>query len=70
MRLFVRDWKNHAEHDVIAAGGEAHDLPRADDFLRQLIDRNILDHDPKKPLVQAVRQNEFLAAPRRGKPIL
>jgi hypothetical protein len=43
MHLLVRDWENRAQHDVIAARGEMHDLPGSGEFLRQFIDGQILD---------------------------
>jgi hypothetical protein len=38
VRLVVRDRKNGAQHDVIAARGEMDDLPCAGEVLRKLTD--------------------------------
>ena len=68
MHLLVRDRQNRAQHDMIAAGREPHDLPVAGEFLGKFRDRQVLDQDAEQSLVQVVREIEFFAAPNRSKP--
>ena len=46
----MRDRENHPQHDVIAAGGEPDDLPRAGEFLRQFGD----GQDPRSSIQTGV----------------
>src|SRR6185295_10755897 len=68
MRLILRDGQDRAQHDMIAASGEPHDLPGSGEVLRQIPDWQILDQHAEQPLVQAVCQIEFLPAPNRAEP--
>ena len=68
MHFLVGDREDRAQHNVIAAGSEADDLPSAGEVFGKLADRQVLDQHAEQPLVQAVRQIEFLATPDRSKP--
>lgn len=68
MHFLVRHRQDRAQHDMIAAGGQSHDLPSPGEFLRQVVNRQILDQHAEQPLVQAVRQIEFFEASTRVEP--
>ena len=56
------------EQNVIAAAGEANNLPLIGEILGQIRERNILDQDTIKALVEPVSEIELFAAPGRAEP--
>jgi hypothetical protein len=63
MRLLMRDRQNRAQHHVIRARGETHNLPSADQVDREVGNRKVFDQNSKQPLVQLLGKIELLQAP-------
>jgi hypothetical protein len=68
MRLPVRERKNHTQHDVIATGGKAHNLPSPREFFGKRANWQVLDEHSEQSFIQVVRQFKFFTAPTGREP--
>jgi len=64
------DRQRAVQHDVIAAAGEANQLPLVGQILGQFRDLQVLNEDAVKTLVEPAGQIELFAAPHRAEPVL
>ena len=68
MHLLLRDRDDRAQHDMVATGGEANKLPVPGEILWNFVNCQVFDEDAEQPLVEAMGEIEFPAAPVRRDP--
>jgi hypothetical protein len=61
MHLLGLVWRDGAKKLMIASGCEVHQLPCAGEIGRNFRSGNILDEHAEEPLIEAMREAEFLS---------
>ncbi len=69
MRFLAGKRHGHPEHDMVCAGPEPHHLPGAGEIEREVGNGKVIDEEAEQPLVELIREVEFLETPARSQPI-